>query len=178
MKIGIIIISISILLIVLLFVWRHIMWKKNFPPLIQNVGVIYTQGAVEWEGMDKVITLLNDKLTLKYGSDFTKNLLSHIWIEVIGPNGIRRTSTATVSEVTRIAGSVDFSKEFPWSSTYYTAVLLQRKSLPTANNSAAFHEIIEHILPIVRGQGPNADHLIPEYSELEKELHAAYKEMK
>lgn len=178
MEIGIAIAVANVLIIVGALVWKHLSWKKNFPTLVQNMGVRYTQGAVEWTGMDKVISLLNSKLTAKYGAEFTAKLLSHTWIEVVGPQGSRTTPTTVVSEAARIAGSIDVTREYPWSAKYYIAVVLQRKEYVTADDGAIFHEIVKHIVPFVKGQGVNADHSMPEYNALENDLHFAYKQMK
>lgn len=177
--VGILIVITNILVIVGGLLYKHFEWKKNAPKIyVGNMGVKYTQGSTEWEGMDKVVSILNSKLSSKYGEKFATELLNRTWIEVVGPQGARMTPTTTVSEANRIAGSIDSTRKFPWSTKYWIAVVLQRPEYKTANDGAIFHEIDKHIVCFERGQGLNNDHKNPEFAALEEDMHFAYRQWK
>lgn len=179
--VGICIAVVNVIVVVGAYIYKTLEWKKTVPKIyVGNMGVKYVQGGKEWEGMEKVVKLLNSKLASKYGEEFAKKVLDHTWIEVVGPEGVRHTATTIVSEANKIAGSIDSVKKFPfpWCQKYDIAVVLQRDAYKTADDGAIFHEIVKHIVPIARGQGANADHKMKEYIALETDLHFAYKQMK
>lgn len=157
---GITIAVLNVLILVGVVVWRAVSWKLSRPKqLIRGVGVRYLKGASPgWQGMECVIDQLYIHLGAARGLKLTDEFLSRVIIEVVAADATRRTPTTIVSKATRIAGSVDTERQWPWSERSLVAVVLQDERYETVSKSAAAHEIIKHLLPYHLGEGWNADH--------------------
>lgn len=165
--IGIIIAAVNVIIFTGAFIIAHLKWLNSRPKqTIKGVGIRYNEGTHEWPKMDCVIDHVHDVIAAKYGADFAEKFLSTIIVEVVAKDASRGTPTTIVSEETKIAGSIDYEREFPWSTNYGVAVILQRDVYATAGQSAAAHEIIKHLLPSYRGEGVNADHSRQDLNEM------------
>ena len=179
MIIGIITILLTIVSVTSVLLYRYFTWKKEVPTVyIDGIGIKYVQGATEWPGLERTISVLRKTLNAKYGELFTSTFLDGIWIEIVGPDGVRITRSTIVSEFNKIVGSIDFSQLFPWTREYRCAIVLKRDRYKTADQGAIFHEIVKHLLPLYRKQGLNFDHSLKEYNDLENQMLASIKRMK
>lgn len=173
--VGIVILVLNVLIVAGVVTYFVMKWKSSRPKkTIRDVGVRFLKGSDDpWTGMECTISKLYDIIGAAYGDDFAKQFMSRIIIEVVPHDGSRRTPTTVVSEASKIAGSIDSEKKFPWSKPYHVAVVLQRKDYTTTGRSAIAHEIIKHILPIYRNEGTNADHSRKDLDALSNEVDVA-----
>lgn len=177
MLIGIIILALNVLIVVGYCVYAVMKWKESRPTLhIDGVGIRFLPGADStWQGMECTVKNIRGQVTSVYGKEFTDPFMQRLIIEIVPHDGTRVCPTTVVSESTGVIGSITSERMLPWSKIYHVAVILQRKGMLITSRSAIAHEIIEHILPIYRGEGANADHGRKDLLELTRAVNAACK---
>lgn len=164
---GVIVTIINILIVASIFVFMHVLWKSKRPTAYhRGVGIRCNGNAAIWPDTYSVIDSITAVLESTYGKQETDKLLTRLIIEIVPGHSRRMTPFACVSEATRIAGSVDTEKKYPWSTKHYVAVVLQRKKYVLASQSAIAHEIMLHILPFHLKKGWNASHSSEEFEKL------------
>lgn len=182
--IGYALLIVNFFVIVGVFIYKHYMWNVTRPKF--NVGALNVRcrdpKLASWDGLERVGVAMRNVLVNEYGSKlgtaFVDSFISHLIIEIVGANDQRVTPTTVVSEQSRIAGSIDIERKWPWSDKHYVAVVLRRAVYDTADKAAIIHECIKHNLPLYMGDGDNRDHSRKDLDNLELRINKEIAVMK
>ena len=161
-------------------------WNKEKPKYFyRGVGIKNQDNSVpladNWrKEIEQVIEVIKLILIEKFGTMESVRITENLWIETVPHDGLIHTPTVPEGVIfgtnRKVIGSIDLQKFWALGKLYYKIVVVKRNEYQNASESAIFHEMFEHILPLRLGQDGNANHQRKDLEALTSDAQKMYSE--
>lgn len=206
--IGYIIIALSIVLtsIFLFIKWRA--WKRYQPTWThRGIGVIYQEDAVgNWVSKELINAIIEVGNTTAYkrNLNFWIEVVPYHrevqtptvptgYLKKDGRMAGKPKSILEAKEIQKVMGSIKTARFLPITKLHHVAVVVQSRVgltkeeirmgigdgvMQDVGDSAIFHEVAQHLLPGMSGEGVNANHSREDLKTLQARMETVYRNFK
>lgn len=160
-------------------VFTVVQWRGELPKAeVSGFGVRWSADAIQpWPGFAEALARV--RLVLSTMEPAIAPSVLSMWIDVIGPGGKVTSNLAPTGTITTgdgvahgVNGTIDGIRAYDVGPRQMIVRIRQLRTgsgaLADARTSALYHEVAQHLLPLLSGRGLNFDHSDVRSAEIER----------